>query len=74
MQAYVDIEGYPNLSVITGDEQWPDFAIVKNDNILLLELTVGFEINIKKNFDRKAKRYQQLLAELLNKYKVNYVN
>ena len=74
MQAYVDIEGYSNPSVITGDEQWPDFAIVKNDNILLLELTVGFEINMKKNFDRKAKRYQQLLAELLNKYKVNYVN
>ena len=29
---------------------------------------------MKKNFDRKAKRYQQLLAELLNKYKVNYIN
>ena len=49
-------------------------AIVKSDNLLLLELTVGFETNIKKNFDRKAKRYQQLLAELSNKYKVNYVN
>ena len=41
---------------------------------MLLELTVGFETNIKKNFDRKAKLYQQLLAELTNKYKVNYVN
>ena len=74
LQAFVDIEGYPNPSVITEDEQRPDFAIVKDDNLLLLELTVGFEANIKKNFDRKAKRYQQLLAKLSNKYKVYYVN
>ena len=41
---------------------------------MLLELTVGFETNIKENFDRKAKCYQQLLAELSNKYKFYYVN
>ena len=29
---------------------------------------------MKKNFDREAKRYQQLLAELSSKYKVYYVN
>ena len=74
LQAFVDIEGYPNPSIITGDEQRPDFAIAKSDNLLLLELTVGFETNIKKNFDREAKRYQQLLAKLSNKYKVYYVN
>ena len=54
----VDIEGYPNPSIIAGDEQRPDFAIVKSDNLSLLEPTVGFETNIKKSFDRKAKRYQ----------------
>ena len=74
LQAFVDIEGYPNLSIITGNEQRPDFAIVKDDNLLLLELNVGFETNIKKNFDRKAKRYQQLLAKLSNKYNVYHVN
>ena len=74
MQAFVNIEGYPNPSIITGDEQRPDFAFVEDDNLLLLELTVGFETNIKKNFDRKATRYQQLLAKLSNKYKVYYVN
>ena len=64
LQAFVDIEGYPNPSIITGDEQRSDFAIVKSDNLLLLllELTVGFETNIKKNFNHKAKRYQQLLT------------
>ena len=41
---------------------------------LLLELTVDIETNIKKNFDRKVKLYQQLLAELSNRYKINYVN
>ena len=66
MQAFVNIEGYPNPSIITGDEQRPDFAFVEDDNLLLLELTVGFETNIKKNFDRRAKRYQQLLAKLSN--------
>ena len=74
MQAFVDIEGYPNLSIITGNEQRPGFTIVKDDNSLLLELTVDFETNIKKNFGRKAKCYQQLLAKLSNKYKVYYVN
>ena len=69
LQALVGIEGYPNPSIITGDEQRSDFAIVKSDNLLLLlllllllELTVGFETNIKKNFNHKAKRYQQLLT------------
>ena len=42
------------------------FTIVKSDTLLLLKLTDGFETNIK-NFDCKAKRYQQLLAELSNK-------
>ena len=68
LQTLVDIEGYPNPSIITGDEQRPDFAIVKDDNLLLLELTVGFGTNIKKNFDGKAKRYQELLAKLSNKF------
>ena len=52
LQTFVDIEGYPNSSIITGDEQRPHFAIVKSDNLLLLELTAGFDTNIKKNFDR----------------------
>ena len=68
LQTFVDIEGYPNPSIITSDEQRPDFAIVKDDNLLLLELTVGFGTNIKKNVDGKAKRYQQLLAKLSNKF------
>ena len=55
LQAFEDIEDYLNPAIITGDEQRPDFAVVKDDKLLLLELTVGFEKNIKKNFDRKSK-------------------
>ena len=55
LQAFEDIEDYLNPTIITGDEQRPDFAVVKDDKLLLLELTVGFEKNIKKNFDRKSK-------------------
>ena len=74
LQAFVDIKDYPNPSIITGGDQRPDVAIVKSYNLLLLELDVGFETNIKKKFDREAKRFQQLAAELSNKYKVYCVN
>ena len=66
LQAFLDIEGYLNPSIITDNNQRPYFAIVKSDNLLLLELPVGFEKNIKKNFDRKVKHDQQLLAEVSN--------
>ena len=48
LQAFVDI-GYPNPSIITGNEQRPDFAIVKSDNLLLLGFTVSFETKLRKN-------------------------
>ena len=35
LQAFADIEGHPNPSIITADKQRPDFAIVKNENLLL---------------------------------------
>ena len=34
LQIFLDIEGYPNPSIITGNEQQPYFAIVKSDNLL----------------------------------------
>ena len=48
LQVFVDI-GYPNPSIITGNEQRPDFAIVKSDSLLLLGLTVSFETKLRKN-------------------------
>ena len=74
LQAFVDAEVYPNPTVITGNQQRPDFAIVKGDHLLILELTSGFKTNIKKSFDQKVKRYQHFFAHLSNKCKVCYVN
>ena len=65
---------YQNPSIITDNEQWPDFTIANKGDNVLLEPTVSFKTNIKKNFDCRAKRYQQLLAELSKKQKVYYVN
>ena len=34
LKAFADTEGYPNPSIITGNVQWLDFAIVICDNLL----------------------------------------
>ena len=57
LQAFEDLEVYPNPSIITDNEQRPDFAIVKCDYLLISELNVGFKTNIKKSFDRKVSSY-----------------
>ena len=31
LQALVDVEGFPDPLIITGDEQRPNFALVKGD-------------------------------------------
>ena len=74
LKVFLDIDGYESPSIVTGENYRPDLLIVKNNMLLVLELTVGFETNIKKNFDRKAERYNQLLSDLSSKYQVHYVN
>ena len=74
LQAYVDIDGYPNPSIITGEAQRPDFILVKDDKLLVLELTAGFETNIESNFNRKNRRYERLLSDLSRRYRVFYIN
>ena len=73
LEVLVDIEGYPNLLVMTVEGQRPDFAIVKGNN-MLLELDVLFETNIVKKINRKVKRCEHLLVELSRRCKVYYVN
>ena len=62
LQAFVYIVVYQSIS--TDDEQRLDFAIVKSGNLLLLELTVGFETNIKKN--------STLKRHVINSYLLSY--
>ena len=72
---YADIPGYSSPSTICGDDKRPDIVIVKDDKIVLIELSVGFETNISKNTDEKQKRYKLLLEKLKSSYSdIDYVN
>ena len=72
---YADIPGFSSPCVVTGEEQRPDIVIKINDSLWILELTVGFETNIRKNYDRKLTNYEKLISDLKKRYsKVTYVN
>ena len=61
---------------ITGDSLRPDLILIsKNNDLYILELTIGFETNIKSNSDRKASKYNSLHQELGSKYKeIKFIN
>ena len=63
---YADLNSFLPPSIITGNSFRPDLNLLTNDNILyVLELTIGFETNIKINSDRKASKYYPLRQTLL---------
>ena len=72
--SFVVFKSCQKPSVIIDYDQRPDFAIVKGDMMPLLKLAVGFETNIVKNFNRKAKFYEQVLEKIFRIYKDYYVN
>ena len=56
---YVDLHGYNNPSVLTGDKLRPDMLItLQNKCICILELTIGYESNLKNNATRKREKYE----------------
>ena len=73
---YADLNSFLSPSIITGSSFRPDLILLTNDNILyILELTIGFETNIKINSDRKASKYYPLRQTLLSKYnQVSFIN
>ena len=72
----VDLPGFITSSVITGDELRPDLLLaIENKLSYILELTVGFETNLKINSDRKLKKYLPLISDQENNFdKVKFVN
>ena len=46
---YVDLDMFASPSIISGDEQRPDMIIKGNNDLWILELSVGFETNLEKN-------------------------
>ena len=61
---YVDLPGYKSPSIITGDTYRPDMLLLpSNEIIYIIELTVGFESNLRKNAERKKLKYKELVRE-----------
>jgi hypothetical protein len=73
---YLDLPGFISPSVITGDELRPDLLLtIENKILYILELTVGFETNLKTNSDRKHEKYLTLITDQENIYdEVKFVN
>ena len=73
---YIDLPGFISPSVITGDELRPDLLLtIENKILYILELTVGFETNLKTNSDRKHEKYLTLITDQENIYdEVKFVN
>ena len=58
---YADLPGFISPSVITGDNLRPDLLLVlPNTCLYILELTVAFESNIRKNSHQKHKKSHDL--------------
>ena len=72
---YVDLPGFITPSIITDDELRPDLLLAIENKLYILELTVGFETNLKINSDQKLKKYLPLISDQENNFdKVKFVN
>ena len=73
---YADLPSFPNPSVITGDHFRPDLLILTKDNCLyILELTVGYETNLRNNINRKRLKYDKLIMDQRKKFNtVKFIN
>ena len=70
------LSSFPSPSVITGDSLRPDLLLETADKILyILELTIGFETNIKCNAERQEAKYSTLVKNLRKFYEdVKFIN
>ena len=61
---YVDLPGFLIPSIVTGDKYRPDLLLTTKDNCLyILELTVGYETNLRNNIIRKQEKYTDVIKE-----------
>ena len=69
---FVDIPGFSNLSIITGDKHRPDLLLTTKDNCLHIchaQLTVGYETNLRNNIERKRSKYAALIKDQKKHFK-----
>ena len=75
LNIYCDVESFLSPSIVTGDTYRPDIVVTKDDQVFVIELTVGFETNIAKNSLRKAEKYKIILGQLTRQFRsVKFVN
>ena len=73
-RVYCDVDGFLSPTIITTEDFRPDLVITTNTNIYIVELTVGFETNIRKNEERKQSKYTDIINNLSKEKKVLFVN
>ncbi len=67
---YVDLPGFLNPSILTGDKYRPDLLLTTKDNCLyILELTVGYETNLRNNIKSKLEKYIDVIKEQKEHFK-----
>ena len=73
---YVDLPGFLNPTIVTGDKYRPDLLLTTKDNCLyILELTVGYETNLRNNIKRKQEKYTDVIKEQKKHFKsVEFIN
>ena len=74
---YADLPLFPSPCLSTRDSFRPDLILYNkhNNKIHILELTVGFESNLKINSYRKSSRYRPLVTSLSTSYQeINFIN
>ena len=71
----MDLDLFASSCIISGDEQRPDMIIKRNNDLWILELSVGFETNLEKNRNAKNLRFNTLIQRLKTTYrKVKFFN
>ena len=56
---YADLPAFQSPSLVTGDSLRPDLLLItKNKTLYILELTIGFETNIKVNSESQSSKIQ----------------
>ena len=73
---YADVNGFPSPSIITGENYRPDLLfLIQSKCLYILELTVGFESNLKNNAVRKKEKYMNVVKDMRSNYRcVKFVN
>ena len=74
---YIDLPGFSTPSIVTGDMYPPDLLLTTNDNLRLyiLELTFGYETNLRNNIKRKQDKYKDVIKEQKKHFKsVEFIN